>query len=281
MIRLKKPELCQSKILDDCIDNIIDSKRRQRLSNLKKEIVELSHSYDCLAEQGKLLGIKGKEISDSYANKGDLLFLYSSKFSKKGELARQYYDKIKLSAPNGKCPQCGQQLVSTLDHYLPKSQYPLLSVVQYNLVPCCYDCNRHKLSQSAKSHTKETMHPYYDDFDDEIWLRAAIIEGKDIAFDFYVCKPEKWSMEKFERVKNHFRVFQLNNIYKPYAAEWAVEESKSLSRLLKKTDKKTVEDDICDRMKDVQSTHKNTWKYAVYKAIFYSEWFWKEYLLML
>mgnify|MGYP007094068254 CR=1 FL=1 len=50
---------------------------------------------------------------------------------------------------------------------------------------------------------------------------------------------------------------------------------------LKKTDKKTVEDDICDRMKDVQSTHKNTWKYAVYKAIFYSEWFWKEYLLML
>lgn len=43
------------------------------------------------------------------------------------------------------CPYCGECItVVEIDHFLPKSKYPLLSIYSSNLVPSCVECNKEK-----------------------------------------------------------------------------------------------------------------------------------------
>ena len=40
---------------------------------------------------------------------------------------------------------CHTSEVDTLDHYLPKSKYPSLSINPLNLIPICNKCNKTKV----------------------------------------------------------------------------------------------------------------------------------------
>lgn len=279
MIKLKKPEIDQTSILDDCLESMREGDRKEKLKNSKSEIVNVGKKYDLLAKNGKLLCLESTKMSNAGANKDDLIFLYDDKFSKKGQIARKYYDELMLLAPYGRCPQCGQRQVRTLDHYLPKSKYPMLSVVPYNLIPSCSDCNKDKLDEVAQIHEQETIHPYYDDFNDEIWIKALIIEEEPISFNFYTEKPESWSEEKYSRAKNHFKVFGLNKLYKPYAAELFVSEIKWIKRVFNRCGEEIAKQEIFERISDEQVLRKNNWKAAFYNAIYLNEWFWKEYII--
>lgn len=64
------------------------------------------------------------------------------------------------------CPYCNQQFVypvvtskgkmrGSIDHFLPKSKYPYLSMSIYNWIPCCSNCN---------SYLKRTFEFSFDDF---------------------------------------------------------------------------------------------------------------------
>lgn len=70
------------------------------------------------------------------------------------------------------CPYCNRQYTFTikqsktspsirpqLDHFLPKSKYPLLALSFYNLIPACTECNRIKRDEVLD------IYPYNDDFD--------------------------------------------------------------------------------------------------------------------
>ena len=271
MIKLEKPQIKQGDIVEDCIGNIKDEAKKQRLKAAEEEIIESGKSYDELGEKGQLSTLEKKEIVQSGAGKEELIFLYDKKMSRKGEKARKYYDQLILSAPNGRCPQCGQRQVRTLDHYLPKSQYPLLAVVPYNLIPCCSDCNKDKLAESPDSRELETIHPYYDTFDDAVWIKVEVIEEEPVAFHFYVCRPDTWTNEKYNRAKNHFEVFKLNELYKPCASEMFTTEIHWIHRLFQRCGEEIARQEILERMQDEQKTRMNTWKAAVYEALYRSE----------
>ena len=70
--------------------------------------------------------------------------VYDGRMAAQGSPGRTIYDAIKLASPNGLCPLCGQRVVATLDHYLPKSRYAALAVNPANLIPACSDCNKAK-----------------------------------------------------------------------------------------------------------------------------------------
>ena len=45
----------------------------------------------------------------------------------------------------GKCPYCGANFVTDVDHFLPVSKFFRFSALTYNLVPSCHPCNKKKL----------------------------------------------------------------------------------------------------------------------------------------
>lgn len=68
------------------------------------------------------------------------------------------------------CPSCGESgKPGTLDHYLPKSEFPELSVVIANLTPMCSECQGKKNTDYKNADGEKLfIHPYFDATDEPI-----------------------------------------------------------------------------------------------------------------
>lgn len=275
MIKIKKPQDTQKDILENCIYNIKKGSRRDRIISSKKAI-EKSVEYDNFAEKGELFSFEIHNKVDGGATKDDMVWLYDKKFV--GDGGRKYYDKIMSIPPYGTCPFCGQRKVSTLDHFLPKTLYPTYAINPFNLVAACSDCNKLKRNEGINSLENQLIHPYYDDFNDDIWIKANINESDPIGFDFYTIKPDRWDIKKYKRANNHFNKFQLNKLYKAHAAEMFSEYSVSLKKLYYAGKVNLVKEDLYDRIEEARANRLNGWKVAMYDALLNNEWFFTVYL---
>lgn len=64
------------------------------------------------------------------------------------------------------CPGCGEDgTPNTLDHYLPKTDYPHFAVMPANLAPLCDICQLKKGTTTLDQNGQRMfLHPYFDDF---------------------------------------------------------------------------------------------------------------------
>lgn len=241
-------------------------------------IVEKSKEYDEFARKGELFLLDEHDSVDGGATKDDMIALYEQKFVPKNQVCRKYYDKIILLAHNGRCPYCGQQIVKTLDHYLPKTLYPTFAITPYNLVPSCDACNKIKMTESFDSYEQQTIHPYYDDFTDEVWIKAHLVEEEPIIFEIFVDKPTSWDIKKYMRAQKHFKDFNLNGIYKSYSAEEYIACESRIKKLYAKGEKTIAVEYLEDCIEDKLCIRKNTWQAAIYQALIDSNWYWNYYI---
>lgn len=157
-----------------------------------------------------------EQIISKGVTKAELKKLYTSYMLKLDSDARKVYDKLRASAKNGICPMCGIHGVDTLDHYLPKARYPLLSVNPKNLLPACIHCNGAKSADICEFASDQTLYAYADDnkFYETDWIAASISAQYGIlTFDFFPFPPKSWLKVERERVTNHFIKFELRNKY--------------------------------------------------------------------
>jgi hypothetical protein len=279
MIRVNKPDYTdykQGEVVDACTENMRPGTRLSNIKASKSTIEHESLEYDELATHGKLSSISTHELVSGGATKDDMVWLYDTKFVQDG--GRKFYDKIMLLPKNGICPMCGKRTVSTLDHYLPKTKYPTYAVTAFNLLPSCSDCNKAKQTKIITSREEETIHPYYDDFNDEVWIKANIIEEFPIGFNFNVYKPASWTDEKFKRAVNHFDTFHLNALYSSHAADRFAPYKIQLKRLYSRGGEKAIKEDIEDRSESNKEIRLNSWEAAMYTALLSSSWFFETYI---
>lgn len=276
MIKLEKPDLDTEAIINDCIVNI---KKEPVLSHIKASknfIVSKSREYDELAERGKLYTLKSHNLVPGGSTKKEMIWFYDKKFVADG--GRKYYNKIKAIPKYGKCPFCGVGIVSTLDHYLPKTEYPTYAVTACNLVAVCAGCNRNKSTAVSTKREDELIHPYYDDFDDEVWLKSEILFDDKPIFRFYVEKPKTWSLEKYKRAENHFEKMKLNFLYVSHGVEEFSEYEYQARKLYKVGGKDLVKVDLRERVKERRSITKNNWRAALYEGLLNNDNFFDKYL---
>ena len=276
MIKVKKPDFDLKEIVNACIYNIRAGNRLNNLLASKSTIIRESENYDELAIKEGLSLIGIHETITGGATKEDMVWLYDAKFVKDG--GRDYYDKILLLPQNGICPLCGKRKVATLDHYLPKTKYPVYAVTPFNLVAACSDCNKAKSVDIINSRDDETIHPYYDDFDDEVWIKANIIEEFPLGFTFMVNKPESWDDIKFQRAKKHFDTFNLNSLYKSHAADIFAPYKVQLKRLYMRRGDIAIKEDLVDRVESYKEIRLNSLEVAMYTALLGSRWFFETYI---
>lgn len=129
------------------------------------------------------------------------------------ENARKFYDALLLSTPNNVCPYCTIKYVKTIDHFLPKSEYPYLSVTPSNLVPSCRDCNTEKKISYPIDNDTQTFHPYFDIVDNEPWIKAELNQTEPLSFQFSVERLPHWNDNKFNRSINHFNAYSINELF--------------------------------------------------------------------
>lgn len=208
-----------------------------------KNLYEVTY-FDKSNEIEKYIGL----VKIGYGGIGDVKEkLYTDKFSKKNSNVRKYYDEILLLSKNNICPYCLSRQVRSLDHFLPKSLYPSLSITDINLLPSCSDCNKDK-SNSDEIY----INYYFEDIDDECYLSChPIFKEKDVIFDYRLDKPSTWDNDKFQRLSTQFNK---TNLLKYYAEQAQIEFSRKQRSFIRLAHQpSSLENELKDLVSDEES----------------------------
>ncbi|MCK1453591.1 hypothetical protein IVB36_22630 [Bradyrhizobium sp. 35] len=121
-----------------------------------------------------------------------------------------------------RCPFCGIGESSTLDHYLPKEQYPEFSVFPKNLVPSCAVCNTRKRDRILDKGTNVRMflHPCYDLIPDTAFLAVrARMKADALVLSYRLTRPAGMALQTFQHLRSHFNELDLADRYRRMGLE--------------------------------------------------------------
>jgi hypothetical protein len=220
MKKLNRPEFNPLEIFLRCVADVTDEAGRKAYIDNENEITQSVIEFEnaTAATNWHTLPRVGQGhpevIVRGTLTKGALVDLYG-KYLVGGSEAREVYDALLVSS-DGKCPFCGGiGQVHTLDHFLPKSNFPVYSVLPDNLVPCCRDCNSGKMNSFATTTGEQSLHPYLDapKFFSERWVVATVCRTDPITVEFSCSPPEEWPDVEKLRAKSHFDQYRLARRY--------------------------------------------------------------------
>lgn len=125
------------------------------------------------------------------------LFIYAFDKLKDLGVRDSHYAQIYASIPHKVCPFCGIEYMDApgarredLDHYLPKSLYPLAAANLRNLVPMGHKCNsKYKLSTDLLRKSDGTRRVAFDPYDH---TKISVLLDDSEPFDGEECNLPKW-----------------------------------------------------------------------------------------
>lgn len=242
---------------------------RSSLALLLPTIKQAASDYEKAAQNSLLHQIhpNGCPGHGDHPQGPQLRKLYTNHLSRKGSRARSVYSKLLMRASNGICPLCCQQAVKTLDHHLPKDRFPELSVNPLNLVPSCSDCNHRKGNAFPRQKYQQTYHPYFDRFPDAAWLFAEIEWTPAPALKFSPVKPSTWTQTQFERMRFHFDLLRLREMYAVYGAQEMTAISGRLEILFKAGGTDLVRSHLKEELVSRECMSLGSWQAATYQAL--------------
>lgn len=130
------------------------------------------------------------------------------------------------------CPSCGQAgQPNTLDHYLPKDDYPHFCVTPLNLFPMCSTCQTKKgTSTGDNEQPRFFIHPYFD-----LFVAERVIEVKiEPPFDapsFKLRPDSNLVSSNLALVKSHIRELELEQRYAHFFREQYIRLLKLVSQM--------------------------------------------------
>lgn len=208
-------------------------KRVNRISGIPDKIIDYLNNPDNLKKvlcglPNELNDIKLKFNSAEEKLALKKIFNYSSWVNESGVF--DYYspydlsDKLKINT----CTYCNRLYTKTVtrkitngvsktitrpefDHWFPKSDYPLLALSFFNLIPSCHVCNS-SVKGSDNFSLETHLHPYIDDYDSiKIRFTYKFHESVD-SVKFRIVSGN-------EKSKNTIESFKLEDIYKTHEDE--------------------------------------------------------------
>lgn len=268
----KKHPISAGDVYESCISMVRDKDLKNKLTAIRQNIEVEAADYDTKAKD-KNLYLKQPCKQVGAVSSSELVKIYTQRMVPKKSIGRSIYDRI-MSAPiNDRCPLCGIGTVTSLDHYLPKSYFPVFSVTPNNLVPACDWCQGEKSEYYPTTKGDQLLHPYYDDLDSDIWLFAEVVEDSPAAFRYFAFPPDHWDHSTKIRVTTHLRKLNLSKLFSSNAGSRLSEIRSRLANLFQKGGKNAVCEHLSEELASFESDHKNSWSAAMYRAAISSDWF--------
>lgn len=272
MRRLLAPIDNPGNVFIDCIDSVRNANLKARLTAIRDLVVEAADEFEEKVTTGQLHTVVRETMVNGNVTSKELKDVYD-RMVRKGTLGRKIYDKLIIASPLGICPLCSHREVTQIDHYLPKAEYPRLSIVPINLVPSCSDCNKSKLTKFPQAPEQETLHPYFDNIENDVWLTATIIQSNPASFQFQITPPGNWEQLLSDRVRFHFESLSLNKLYSTQAAVELVQINFRLINLYAVSAEAGVKQYLLEGAESRSHANSNSWQAAMYKAMAADNWF--------
>lgn len=269
MRKINRPQDSVEEVFKTCIGNYQDLALKGRLESVVPVIVKATKEFEEKVQQTESHTIATQEVVGEVVLSKEMVAVYDGKFAAAKGPGRSYYDKYLAAPVNGRCPLCGIGFVSTLDHYLPKAQYPALAVTPTNLIPACRDCNLGKkksfIPQMAE---EEPLHPYFDDVEKDIWLKVDLnLQSDHLVPTYSVVKPEGWDDVLFQRTKCHMELYGLCRLYAIHASEEIAARKMSWLMIYRKCGEGILAEQLQDEANSRERTFLNSWQAALYRAL--------------
>lgn len=276
---MDKPAVAAVDLFDACVGSVGDELIRTRLLYIKKSVKNRSEDYEARAINGHLYtfawrNYKEDDVVIRRLSRKNLNDLYEQQMVGQLKPARRYYDDILASAPGRKCPYCGFGHARTLDHYLPKTRFPLFSITPGNLVPACRDCQSPKRAQVAGSAAEQPIHPYFDDdhFFTERWVFAKVVERDSPCLEYFVDPPADWSDGDKSRAERHFEIYGLAERYSIEAGGELASLRESYSHLIGDVHA-VVAKELSSKASNEKRLSPNSWRTVMYEALSLNDWY--------
>lgn len=274
MYRINKPALTASHVYICCTATMRTGALRTRLELCQDLIEEAEKEFEEKITKGEIHTIVRETMVNGNVTAAELKKVYTGQLVPKIKASRRFYDELLMAARDGRCPLCGHREATTLDHYLPKGQYPRLSVVPVNLVPSCKDCNTGKLSEFPTSAFDQTLHPYYDDIENVCWLQASVNSTLPISISYSVSAPAAWDKTLTARVEAHMTGFNINLLYASQAARRLSGMKANLQRIYDSgAGANGVQCYLSHEADSNAAVNLNSWETALFRALASSHWF--------
>lgn len=281
MRKLKQPQITYQKAFDVAVSGVGSAAQQTHYHTHMPNCKTLEEGYVAAGKAASLHAIPriaSAPGSDPevvpHLKKSELTKLYTQYFVPDKKPARAIYDEL-LVTTNGKCPFCGDiGQVRTLDHYLPKANFPLYSVLPANLVPCCRDCNTDKLNVFSLIAGDQSLHPYLDDdkYFTKKWIDARIIPGDPPVVEFFVSPPTSWLPLERSRVIAHFRDYNLAGRFGVEAAADLPETILMRKTIMELFSPKEYSNYLLERSQN-SSIVANNWRRIMYASLSTDAWF--------
>lgn len=129
-----------------------------------------------------------------------------SEVQEKGRL-KKLRSRLMLAAD--RCPCCGIETVTDLDHFLPCSFFKVLAVYSSNLVPLCHKCNNKKRALTNENPDERFIHPYYVEIPENkpFLVAETSVDEKGLKVNFSIKKVESMNDELYTHL-----IFQSNRV---------------------------------------------------------------------
>jgi hypothetical protein len=270
MRTVTRPDDSPGDVFTLCISKVRRRHLKEQLVLIKPNLVQAAQDYDVAAtaaalhafpKSGDIGAVSGEEV----------IKVYTGRMVPETQPGRPIYDKL-LNAVR-RCPLCGEGIVKTLDHHLPKTEYTALSVTPVNLVPACLWCQDSKSTKFPETADEQTLHPYYDNFTDQTWLRAEVVQTRPASFSFSVQVPPAWAGNIENRLAAHMKTFDLYNLYSLKAGGELEIIHFQLDYLFTRGGREAVKVHLEEGAATRRAAQLNSWETAMYEAAAASDWF--------
>ena len=271
------PKINPEDIFEKCVSGYKDKQKVATLLQCKDIVRRDSKLYDKVVpaelenfRQSSLpSGVDSKEMSE----------IYTAKFADENGPGRKYYNEIKEQAERNICPICGIRMVKTLDHYLPKSKFPTLSVTPSNLIPSCRDCNMDKRDNASYDSKNMPVHLYFDDLPKEPWLQVTV--GDNLEILYYISCSDSWDKGIRSRLEKHLDFYDLYDLYSSHANSEVANSIHMWKKVVTHSEPEALKLALIDECESAEVNDINSWKAALYRGLVANFDKVKEYILAL
>jgi hypothetical protein len=167
------------------------------------------------------------------------------------------------------CPFCGIGEPSTLDHYLPKEEFPEFSIFSKNLIPICSPCNSsYKGAKWIENGERLFIHTYFDIFPAQAFFTASIKVGVKLSLAFNALHVPA-HIDFSDLFSRHFEKLKLNDRYKRKAASEIARKQRRFEAIFRKSSSPIdVASALLQEAVNLRAEYShNHWKPVLYEAL--------------
>lgn len=267
MLLTPRPQVSIDEVFNACCRSIRDTALKGRVESNYTKVLNDSVNYSIAGLSGSLRNLNpSMHRPMGSATSDDFEWLYETRLVKCKE-GRPFYKGLR-DGNNERCALCNVRPATTLDHHLPKSEFPVLSVTPDNLLPACDTCNRIKLADMTP-----TLNTYFDDLGPGQWLKVRIIETAPYTLVYWIQPQPQWSSDMTARAYAHFKLFGLQKLYAAQAIRHLSGLRMTLRKLLRDVGSAGVKQSLEESAASFMNAEPNGWEGAVLSGAASSDWF--------